>query len=914
MNIVIEVCIREKQTATDKGRILEKLTADILRAQQYEVTDTIRLTGMEIDVSAKHKVNGGKILAECKAWEGPLPADVITKLLGNLELRSIKAGWLITTGPLSKDAKGIQEEWESRTDGTREKLSFYTSERIIQTLIDLKIIIDPLLVFSNIDKGFNPIDDSIILMLTDIEPFWLIPVADTDIGLVSSVLVHNAKNGKRISSVKQIDDIKLYKNSLNHLPWLSEQKPDERIIEQLSTEYNNIVPVISGDNWQDYRPARPEDFVGRKNLISDIVSFLDNINEGISDTRIFSIKAPSGMGKSSVVLKLSSIMQNRKYSKHYFLYAVDVRTAMSNRYVEMVVKSCFDNADKKGFTDLKKREQNFTGISQFFESDSIRNTLDYLKKNEKSIIIVFDQFEELFSKKELFSLFENVRKLSNVIDSLHGPIILGFAWKTDLFLPADHPAYYLWSNLTDRRKEFELSQFKASEIKSAITLFGKQLGEKINPILSNYLTKQCQGYPWLLKKLCIHVFTLINEGNSQDSVIGKRLNIVDLFDRDISGLNGDQIACLKDIANNSPADNYSILETFGSHILQPLIDDRIVIRRGSKLTLYWDIFRDYLLFQTIPALLLDYIPQQQISTITRTVTCLLKNGNMPATDLGQLITMNTTTIDNVMSDGVMFGILKREAGIISLVFKSEELIVECLQKFFKQHIIYEKMASSDVDNLNYQAFLTIFNAHYSSNNISKKTKNTYSKKLFSWFLGLGLLVMDDNSKIVLQPNVQAKSVKLEQKSKRRQIREGIIQQDLFWGQSSPEKMIDVHKKITLGETSYSALKKQGYRNAIDLLLASNGIIKQGDFLLINKDIEAVFVFINSAETICLTREYLQKNPYISGTQVGYLLNAKYKRNWVETSMKRTGSSLIRWVKYLEIKKKNSNFYPKDLFN
>lgn len=33
----------------------------------------------------------------------------------------------------------------------------------------------------------------------------------------------------------------------------------------LKEELSSIVTVISGDDWIDYRPARPEDFVGRKN-------------------------------------------------------------------------------------------------------------------------------------------------------------------------------------------------------------------------------------------------------------------------------------------------------------------------------------------------------------------------------------------------------------------------------------------------------------------------------------------------------------------------------------------------------------------------------------------------------------------------------------------------------------------------
>ena len=198
---------------------------------------------------------------------------------------------------------------------------------------------------------------------------------------------------------------------------------------------------------------------------------------------------------------------------------MDSRTAISSRYVELSVKSCFEQADKEGFTDVETRNLEVSSISQMLQCDSVNRTLDYLNKQGKVIVLVFDQFEELFSKKELYPIFEKVKQLSNIVDQLNSNIIVGFSWKTDLTIPADHPAYYMWSNLSDRRREFDLPQFKAAEIKGAIRVFGSHLGEDINPVLRNYLSKQCQGYPWLLKKLCIHVFKLINEGNDQDTII-----------------------------------------------------------------------------------------------------------------------------------------------------------------------------------------------------------------------------------------------------------------------------------------------------------------------------------------------------------------------------------------------------------
>ena len=96
-NLNIEVCIKENQSPTDKGRILEKLVVDVLKIQQYDVKDTVRITGMEVDVLAKHRINNAQIYVECKAWADPLPADVITKLLGNVIIKNATAGWLIVS-------------------------------------------------------------------------------------------------------------------------------------------------------------------------------------------------------------------------------------------------------------------------------------------------------------------------------------------------------------------------------------------------------------------------------------------------------------------------------------------------------------------------------------------------------------------------------------------------------------------------------------------------------------------------------------------------------------------------------------------------------------------------------------------------------------------------------------------------
>lgn len=49
--------------------------------QQYAVIGTVRITGMEVLVLAKRRINNAQIYVECKAWTDALPVDVITILI-----------------------------------------------------------------------------------------------------------------------------------------------------------------------------------------------------------------------------------------------------------------------------------------------------------------------------------------------------------------------------------------------------------------------------------------------------------------------------------------------------------------------------------------------------------------------------------------------------------------------------------------------------------------------------------------------------------------------------------------------------------------------------------------------------------------------------------------------------------------
>ncbi len=89
------------------GNFFENFVAGLLRPMRLKVVQRLRFTGMEIDLLARGEDQPRTILVECKAHRDPLAADVISKLLGNVEIRNAEAGWLFSTSDLTKDCAGL---------------------------------------------------------------------------------------------------------------------------------------------------------------------------------------------------------------------------------------------------------------------------------------------------------------------------------------------------------------------------------------------------------------------------------------------------------------------------------------------------------------------------------------------------------------------------------------------------------------------------------------------------------------------------------------------------------------------------------------------------------------------------------------------------------------------------------------
>lgn len=574
MQYIIEICAEEADSTTKKGQILESFSREFLETQGFEVQEEVRLTGMEIDLLCRDTATGETVLVECKAYRNNLPADAISKVLGNVIIRGANAGWLITTHGLSKDGRGIKHEWSKKEIDERRKLRIYEPQELVERLISARLVVDPISLDAASEE-FRATDQA-YLLVTERGRFWAVPMADLATGVTSACKLFHADSGNVAGDA--MNWIRTTDTSLAELDWTN-TKPTAERSKLIEDELQSIVTVPMADAWSDLRPARPMDFVGREECINNVFGFFDSIRDAKTTTRLLALKAPSGWGKSSTVLKIVDKSRKPKNRKKIFVFAVDSRAATTKRFPELALTAAIKGAIDDGFVDAAD-DLVFGGSGNFFSSDSIKRFLNTLTNEGKVICLIFDQFEELLYKPELSEVFEDMKKLCTSVEGAQTNIAVGFSWRTDGSITTEHKAYHLWHELEDHRVEIDLPPFSDAEVSKAIGRFGKELGQVVSPQLRRVLIDNCQGYPWLLKKLCVHIFELVKSGSEQSDIIGQGLNIEELFRKDLERLSPGELACIKQIAKESPAEYFKIDQ----------ITDQIIHRSMSELHCYSEFF------------------------------------------------------------------------------------------------------------------------------------------------------------------------------------------------------------------------------------------------------------------------------------------------------------------------------------
>ncbi len=749
----IKIILEDGSSNKAKGNCFESLVRNLLTLHQYDIRGNINFSGMEIDLVAEHKHNKESLYVECKAKE-KVSSDELSKFAFNVDFKEVDKGYFFRTQELESQAGALLSDMKQKNK--YKNLTFFEPDDIIKMLSDGKMLFEPQ------SKLTNYIISKRILAVTYFGDYLIYLINESNALPTKYIVVNAQQNDKTIDS-ENIDRLKSKISELTNLT-LHSITSDKPVATQNRSELvvETISEVQESENWYDYLPAsaNKNHFVGRDEIRTKILSYFKEIRDGESKKRIFYLNGKSGWGKSSLVLEIKDRCQNKHYKNKFYAIAIDTRSAISDNFVALSFKKLIGAAIDDGFLErnIFSKDITFTSSNDLLSSESVKSLNENLKIKNKYLVLIFDQFEDVFRKKDFFKTF--YKFLTDVTD-LKPNIIIGFSWKSDFFIQSDDPSYHIWQQAKEQAREFTISEFGEKEIDGIIKQLEGSVGH-IDKGIKERIKESSQGLPWLTKKLCIHIYDQINSGLAKENLIESNLNILDLFKKDEERLSAPELKALKLIAkkayDGSFFDETEVGDVIQTDTISSLLHKRLIIRSGANYNIYWDIYRDYLVTGNIPIIGESYLLRQGVNLCLE-VFLLFEAAKAESMD--SLLAkhpkgISAETLINILIELRNFGFIQKidDNYLVSVGIEiSKQGFIEFITNRFQnytpyialQKLTHNKISKSDV----IQVLKNIFKQDFQDN-----TWDSYAKNTISWFL---LSDLDIKSKLIEPTKGRGKS-------------------------------------------------------------------------------------------------------------------------------------------------------------
>lgn len=876
----VKIILEPSTHKSQNGTVFEELIRLLLEKQEYQVTKNILITGLEIDLLAKHRLKNEILYAECKAKEKP-KSDEIKKFIFAMDygINGEKAdyGYFIHTEELDSHASGLQEQLEK----TKLNVSFLGPSKIFEILER-----------SNIIKTFdqNQIEGNLITKLTlAYSHVGIFYVAIMNVGSIPKLYTIFDKDLTPIDDISIIETLKKALKDIQELDYFtltinkdSNEKTNTTTI-TMPNEKDTISDIKESENWYDYTPASIKHFIGRTSLKREIRVFIDAVRKSETNDRVFLLDGKSGWGKSSLLAELRGSSQTLKYWKsRMHVIAVDTRSANTVNFVGLSFKKLVTSAIETDFIkkNIFSKDLHITSPYNVLDDDSVKELFKELKNQKKVLVLVFDQFEDKFRDEKLFDAFYQF--CLDVQDAREN-LVVGFSWKSEINVPFGNKASNQFNQLRDYAKCITVPEFNQNDAKQVVRQLESSIGKPIGNDLERRLIESSQGYPWLIKKLCIHTLKQYEKGKSIEELLEQELNYKELFDNDLLEVGNEEKRLLDHIAirayEGNPFD-ISELDNETQKLVDRLIHMRLVIRTGTTYNIYWDIFRDYIVTKEIPVLGESYLIRQSGNTCLDTFLIFKKASKLPLKTIIDSYPkqISEKAILNILLELRSLGLLRKQKGID--IFELTDKVSEVSKKFFQDYISqkfenytpYLELQKLNKAKITTDDIKDTLKKIFKTEKFEENTWHAYAKNLSIWF-GLSNL-----------------HIKMKLEETKRGKGSYSVDKTLHIPYYSPTMILESYTKLLQGKSS-------NYRVARDLYLF--GLIdEKGE---INSKIDNIHQHLYneslSIEKIFNAYRIIKQNPDLS--QNNFIeSNPKIIANYTTLNSKKQATSILFvWVKF-----------------
>ena len=710
--------------ANARGHLLETFVAKFLGTQGYgePTTENLNVTseGIEIDVVAEHLVSRHTLICECKAYTSNIRVPQLTAFIGKFVLAKADdgacQGLFVGLPRLTPDAAEQARSAEAKLGGFRYVNSYGLCELLHKAGLIPAIGGGPSL---SADPTLVVTEHGLAMASRELDP---------DSRRAHRLVVWTAAG----SVPKPI--LHLVEESLaNGIP-VAALDGSPTVVPVRVPAAPAIVEVQGSTSDFEYQPpAAPKFFVGRKRLASELVTLVSTRASG----GVVVINAKSGWGKSSLSLRLRNEVEKAGGAA----LVIDSRTAERPEFVVVALERLVRHAVERKVIKLPA-DAAFSSLQSIVET--VRRS--EWRRSGKAVLIVFDQFENVFRNAVVTREFRN---LAFLVQDVTVPITVAFAWKTDIVgWTEDHP-YQLRDEIRGVADVTMLPPFGPGEVETLLRRLEKAMNAKLDKELRQQLREYSQGLPWLLKKLAAHILSEIEGGVTQEQLVRQSLNVEVLFEKDLQGLTPPEQQGLRTIARAAPVLMSDLdSDTIPNAVLESLLHQRLVVQVGERLDTYWDIFRDFLTTGRV-AIEDSYVVRYSLAgagiLLRRVVGA---GGDVGVPEAAAEAKTSVTAIFNAARELRLFGVLTREPNrlvvepTIMAAEDQEEAIrarvAQALRRH-KMHTLAVQMIAQAAEPVSIAEFATALPTEFPAVEASADSWVTYARVTCQWMDYAGLI-------------------------------------------------------------------------------------------------------------------------------------------------------------------------------
>ena len=902
--------------AQARGKLFEKLMAEVLRHYGYSIDNipNTNYAGMEIDIEGKHIATAVPLYAECKCYENDVDSPKLQIFFSKYMTRWFRDkrchGIFIALPDINSHAKGFYKD----NIEFNAELSFrvFKEKEVLDAIIDAPDVVSPDVISKFIPTEVGKPGDW-LLLYTDNGLFWLQYVIPPGEGIANSVAMFDTA-GNPLSDGVTIDYLKRLWPELEDFTLIPFDNVVPTPISNVLQDIDEVVEVKGSSAPFEYQfPASPEHFVGRYTVLEEIDTFAEDIINKKTSSRSILFEANSGWGKSSVVLAAV----NRIQQNGHFAVAIDSRSASSSQFVLRVVDRVLHKfGDFNGMLPEDYVPETITGFEGAI--DSLVRMGQLLEREHKVMFIFLDQFENLFF---LSDVLKRIKELFLKIQDAQTNVVLGFSWKSDLVSVTSEFPYQTRDTIAESSKPITLDAFSKEETDALLDKLRIEIGVRVlRKDLRFLLSESSQGYPWLLKKLCAHVKSQIEQGISQADVANSFLNVEELFREDLRGLSVEEEDALRRIANVAPINIQELGEEFSPGVIQSLVHRRLVVRIGSKYDIYWDIFRDYLNFGQVPVQD-NYILRTQVGSVLKATKLLVnENRELSMSDFRELSGLKKNSAYNVLRDMRLLGLVEIAKGNVTLLVSLpnvSEAFEEALRNHLRERLQRDRLIWGLLNALGEKSRLTtgdisrLLEESCPYISAAKQTWETYARYFAKWMDSADLAIFDARTGILSQYTLGT-GIRDRHPLLARKRREIIIPSVHYTPiEKVIIRLVDALQKD--GRVDWSDIKRSTLTKTISMLEDLEFIERKVGYILLKpKASEFVshpekrpFLFAESAKKVETFKTFVEileahKDTKLTLSELGTKLQERLGVNWKDSTAETNAKIMLNWARYTKL--------------